>query len=583
MRIERRHTKTGQSPYAGINFRLTTSEIRNPDGSVVFRLENVEVPDFWSQVASDVLAQKYFRKAGVAARLKKVEEETVPSWLWRSAPDTDALTALPESERYVSELSAKQVFDRLAGCWTYWGWKGGYFTSEEDARAFCDELRYMLARQMVAPNSPQWFNTGLHWAYGIDGPGQGHYYVDWKTGKLTKSKSSYEHPQPHACFIQGVSDDLVTDGGIMDLWVREARLFKYGSGTGSNFSSLRGEGERLSGGGRSSGLMSFLKIGDRAAGAIKSGGNTRRAAKMVVVDVDHPDIETYIDWKVREEQKVAALVTGSKINQKHLKAVMKACVNCEGSGDDCFDPEKNPALRREIKFARRALVQDNLIKRVIQFAKQGYTDISFDTYDTDWDSEAYLTVSGQNSNNSVRVTDEFLNAVESDGDWSLKARITGKVTKTLKARDLWERIGHAAWASADPGIQFHSTINDWHTCPASGPIRASNPCSEYMFLDDTACNLASLNLLQFYASDAKRFDVGSYEHACRLWTLVLEISVTMAQFPSREIAELSYRYRTLGLGYANIGGLLMTSGIPYDSDAGRALGGAFSAIMTGIA
>jgi len=393
MRIERRNTTDGQSPYAGIDFRLTTSEIKNPDGSVVFRLENVEVPEFWSQVASDVLAQKYFRKAGVAARLKKVEEETVPSWLWRSVPDAEQLSLLPESERYVGEDSAKQVFDRLAGCWTYWGWKGGYFTGEDDARAFFDELRYQLAMQMVAPNSPQWFNTGLHWAYGIDGPGQGHYYVDFKTGKLVKSKSAYEHPQPHACFIQGIADDLVNEGGIMDLWVR--------SGTGSNFSRLRGEGEKLSGGGRSSGLMSFLKIGDRAAGAIKSGGTTRRAAKMVVVDADHPDIETYIDWKVKEEQKVAALVTGSRINQKHLKAVMRACVNCEGSGDDCFDPEKNPALRREIKLARRSLVPDNYIKRVIQFAKQGYKEIQFDTYDTDWDSEAYLTVSGQNSNNSV--------------------------------------------------------------------------------------------------------------------------------------------------------------------------------------
>jgi ribonucleoside-diphosphate reductase alpha chain len=583
MRIERRNTTSAQSPYAGIDFRLTTSEIRNPDGSVVFRLENVEVPASWSQVASDVLAQKYFRKAGVAARLKKVEEETVPSWLWRSVPDTEALNALPENERYTSELSAKQVFDRLAGCWTYWGWKGGYFTSEDDARAFNDELRYMLAMQMVAPNSPQWFNTGLHWAYGVDGPGQGHYYVDWKTGKLTKSKSSYEHPQPHACFIQGIDDDLVNEGGIMDLWVREARLFKYGSGTGSNFSRLRGEGERLSGGGRSSGLMSFLKIGDRAAGAIKSGGTTRRAAKMVVVDADHPDIETYIDWKVKEEQKVAALVTGSKINQKHLKAVMKACVNCEGSGDDCFDPEKNPALRREIKLARRSLVADNLIKRVIQFAKQGYKDIQFDIYDTDWDSEAYLTVSGQNSNNSVSLKDDFLRAVETDGDWNLIGRTTKKVTKTLKARDLWEKIGYAAWASADPGLHFNTTMNDWHTCKASGDIRASNPCSEYMFLDDTACNLASANLLTFYNIEAKRFDVESYEHLCRLWTLVLEISVMMAQFPSKAIAELSFEFRTLGLGFANIGGLLMTMGLPYDSKEGRALCGALTAIMTGIA
>jgi ribonucleoside-diphosphate reductase alpha chain len=583
MRIERRNTTQGQSPYAGIDFRLTTSEIKNPDGSVVFRLDNVEVPTAWSQVASDVLAQKYFRKAGVAARLKKVEEETVPSFLWRSVPDTEALETLPENERYVSELSAKQVFDRLAGCWTYWGWKGGYFKTEEDASAFNDELRYMLAMQMVAPNSPQWFNTGLHWAYGVDGPGQGHYYVDPFTGKLTKSKSSYEHPQPHACFIQGVGDDLVNEGGIMDLWVREARLFKYGSGTGSNFSRLRGEGERLSGGGRSSGLMSFLKIGDRAAGAIKSGGTTRRAAKMVVVDVDHPDIETYIDWKVKEEQKVAALVTGSKINQKHLKAVMKACVNCEGSGDDCFDPEKNPALRREIKLARRNLVPDNYIKRVIQFAKQGYKDIAFDTYDTDWDSEAYLTVSGQNSNNSVSLKDDFLRAVETDGDWKLLARTNKKVTKTLKARDLWEKIGYAAWASADPGLHFNTTMNDWHTCKASGDIRASNPCSEYMFLDDTACNLASANLLTFYNTTTKRFDVEAYEHLCRLWTLVLEISVMMAQFPSKAIAELSYEFRTLGLGFANIGGLLMTMGLPYDSKEGRSLCGALTAVMTGIA
>jgi ribonucleoside-diphosphate reductase alpha chain len=583
MRIERRYTKDGQSPYADIAFRLTTSEIRNPDGSVVFKAENVEVPESWSQVASDVLAQKYFRKAGVPARLKKVEEETIPSWLWRSVADEAALAELPEKERIIGEVSSKQVFDRLAGTWTYWGWKGGYFDSEDDARAFFDEHRFMLAMQMCAPNSPQWFNTGLHWAYGIDGPSQGHYYVDFKTGKLVKSKTSYEHPQPHACFIQSINDDLVNEGGIMDLWVREARLFKYGSGTGTNFSRLRGEGERLAGGGKSSGLMSFLKIGDRAAGAIKSGGTTRRAAKMVIVDTDHPDIEQFIDWKVREEQKVAALVTGSKINQKHLKAVLKACVNCEGSGDDCFQPEKNPALKREIKLARRSHVPDNLIQRVIQFARQGYTDIDFPIYDTDWDSEAYLTVSGQNSNNSVRVTDEFLKAVEADGDWDLTWRTKpGKISKTLKARDLWEKIGHAAWACADPGLQFHTTVNDWHTCPASGPIVGSNPCSEYMFLDDTACNLASMNLLAFRNETTKQFDIAGYEHAVRLWTIVLEVSVLMAQFPSKEIAERSYEYRTLGLGYANIGGLLMSSGIGYDSDAARAIGGALTAIMTGV-
>ncbi|MPZ56761.1 MAG: vitamin B12-dependent ribonucleotide reductase [Rhizobiales bacterium] len=590
MRIERRYTTDGQSPYAEIEFRLATSEIRNPDGSVVFHADDVEVPAQWSQVAADVLAQKYFRKAGLPARLKKVEEELVPSWLWRSIADTDALAALPESERMIGETSAKQVFHRLAGTWTYWGWKGGYFDGEADAQTFYDELCCMLAKQIAAPNSPQWFNTGLHWAYGIDGPSQGHYYVDFQTGKLARSKSAYEHPQPHACFIQSINDDLVNEGGIMDLWVREARIFKYGSGTGSNFSKLRGSGEKLSGGGKSSGLMSFLKIGDRAAGAIKSGGTTRRAAKMVIVDADHPDIEQFIDWKVNEEQKVAALVTGSKINQRHLRAVLKACVNCEGSGDDCFDPEKNPVLRREIRAARKNHVPDNYIKRVIQFARQGYTDIEFPLYDTDWDSEAYLTVSGQNSNNSVRIADEFLKAVEADGNWDLTWRTKpGRIAKTVKAHDLWEKIGYAAWASADPGLQFHTTVNDWHTCPASGAIRGSNPCSEYMFLDDTACNLASMNLLAFLRSASpspgggdKEFDIDAYEHACRLWTVVLEVSVLMAQFPSRQIAQLSYDFRTLGLGYANLGGLLMSSGISYDSDAGRAIGGALTAIMTGI-
>ncbi|WP_394689230.1 vitamin B12-dependent ribonucleotide reductase [Hoeflea sp.] len=582
MRIERRFTKEGQSAYAEIEFRKATSEIKNPDGSIVFRLADIDVPVQFSQVAADILAQKYFRKAGVPARLKKVEENSVPSWLWRSVADEKALAELPEDERYGSETDARQVFDRLAGTWTYWGWKGGYFTSEDDARAFMDEQAYMLATQRVAPNSPQWFNTGLHWAYGIDGPGQGHFYVDPFTGKLVKSKSSYEHPQPHACFIQSVEDDLVNDNGIMDLWVREARLFKYGSGTGSNFSHLRGEGEKLSGGGKSSGLMSFLKIGDRAAGAIKSGGTTRRAAKMVVVDIDHPDIEAYINWKVKEEQKVAALVTGSKIVASHLTAIMKACLNCEADNDACFDPNQNPALKREIKAAKKNQVPENYVKRVIQFAKQGYTDIEFKTYDTDWDSEAYLTVSGQNSNNSVSIKDDFLRAVETDGDWNLTARKDGSVMKTLKARDLWEQIGHAAWASADPGLHFNTTMNDWHTCPAAGPIRASNPCSEYMFLDDTACNLASLNLLRFKDADTKRINIADYEHAVRLWTLVLEVSVMMAQFPSRQIAELSYKYRTLGLGYANIGGLLMTSGIPYDSKEGRAICGALTAIMTGV-
>ncbi|GAB5469525.1 MAG: vitamin B12-dependent ribonucleotide reductase [Rhodospirillales bacterium] len=581
MRISRHFTRPQEDAYATIEFRRTASEIRNPDGGVVFSARDIEVPAAWSQVAADIIAQKYFRKAGVPTRLKRVEENSVPSWLWRSVADEEALAALPEAERSSGETTAKQVFDRLAGTWTYWGWKGGYFDSEEDARAYYDEMRYMLAKQIAAPNSPQWFNTGLHWAYGIDGPSQGHFYVDERSNEVVASPSAYERPQPHACFIQSVGDDLVNERGIMDLWVREARLFKYGSGTGTNFSAIRGEAEPLSGGGRSSGLMSFLKIGDRAAGAIKSGGTTRRAAKMVVVDVDHPDIETFIDWKAVEEQKVAALVAGSKMCAKHLNLVLQACRDEPELGEAAYDPKANRSLKAAIRAARKVEIPENYIRRVIDLARQGFARIDFKTYDTDWDSDAYLSVSGQNANNTVRVGDDFLRAVADKAEWNLTRRTDGAVAKTLPAAELWDKIAEAAWQSADPGIQFHTTINDWHTCPAGGAINASNPCSEYMFLDDTACNLASLNLMQFRGREGG-FQIPAFVNAVRLWTVTLEISVLMAQFPSREIARLSYDYRTLGLGYANLGGLIMALGLPYSSKEGRALAGALTALMTGV-
>ena len=567
-------------PCAGIGFRLASAAIRNPDGSAVFSASDIEVPEHWSQVATDILAQKYLRRAGVPAALKRVPEPSVPAWLQRRVADTDLLDQLPEGERYGAETSGRQVFERLAGTWTYWGWKGGYFDSEADARAFRDEIIVMLARQMAAPNSPQWFNTGLHWAYGIEGPGQGHFYVDHRSGELCESTSAYERPQPHACFIQSVSDDLVSEGGIMDLWRKEARLFKYGSGTGTNFSALRGKNEPLSGGGKSSGLMSFLKIGDQAAGAIKSGGTTRRAAKMVVVDIDHPDIEAFIDWKLSEEQKVAALVAGSRALETHLNAVIAACwAGRQADAGPDSSVETNAALRAAIAQARAAFIPDVSIFKAMQFARQGYRELAVATYDTDWDSEAYRTVSGQNANNTVRVTDAFMNAVLNNTPWALINRTDGAVARTVPARSLWEKMGEAAWSCADPGIQFHDTINAWHTCPQGGAINASNPCSEYMFLDDTACNLASLNLMAFRREDGG-IDVGRFSHAVRLWTIVLEISVMMAQFPSARIAELSYRYRTLGLGYANIGGLLMASGIAYDSSAGRAMAAGISALLT---
>ncbi len=485
--FKRVYTKDTISPFDQFTYELRSSIIRNPSGEIVFEMNNVEVPAEWSQVATDILAQKYFRKAGVPIDQNKTGCET----------------------------SVKQVVHRMVECWKYWGQNHHYFKTNHDAQVFYDELVYMLLAQVAAPNSPQWFNTGLYNSYGIKGDAQGHYYVDPVKGKLKQSSSAYEHPQPHACFILSVDDDLVNEGGIMDLIVREARIFKYGSGVGTNYSNIRGANEKLSGGGASSGLMSFLKIGDRAAGAIKSGGTTRRAAKMISLDLDHPEIEEFISWKMEEEKKVAALIAAG--------------------------------------------------------------------YSSDYEGEAYKTVSGQNANNSVRVPDSFFECLKEDKPWELTARTTGKTIKKIPAKRLWDAIAEAAWQCADPGVQFDTTINDWHTCPEGGRIKASNPCSEYMFLDNTACNLASLNLRKFYNEKKQEFNTDLFEHASRLWTVVLEISVLMAQFPSKEVAQLSYEYRTLGLGYANLGSILMVAGIPYDSDKARAIGASITSIMTATA
>jgi ribonucleoside-diphosphate reductase alpha chain len=589
MHFERKFTKPGAGPYEGISWTARRSEIRNPDGKAVFTMEGAVVPSSWSQIATDIIAQKYFRKAGVST-------DRVGAWMaflpkdQRATPAGAAPTGA-DSSAVSGETDARQVFHRLAFTWTEWGKRSGYFDSEDDASAFYDEVLYMLARQMAAPNSPQWFNTGLHAVYGIEGPPQGHFYVDPKTGEVTKSASAYERPQPHACFILDVGDDLVNEGGIMDLVTREARLFKYGSGTGSNFSKIRGQRESLSGGGVSSGLLSFLKIADRSAAAIKSGGTTRRAAKMVILDADHPDIEAYSRWKAEEEYKVACMAAGSGLIRARAAALAEAVRSASSAGpagEDRFSLEANPRLRREAKEALRAGLPAPFVHQLLSMFRQGdFSAVegaaSLPIFDTEWEGEAYNTVSGQSSNNSVRLDNAFMKAVQEDGDWELKARTTGKVTKRLKARSLWDEIARAAWKCADPGLQFHGTVNEWHTCPADGEIRASNPCSEYMFLDDTACNLASLNLLAFYDEAATRFDDQAYRHAVRIWTTVLEISVAMAQFPSKEIARKSHDYRTLGLGYANLGSLLMVMGLAYDSPQGRAVAAALTAILTGEA
>ncbi|WP_187261881.1 vitamin B12-dependent ribonucleotide reductase [Pontibacter beigongshangensis] len=485
--FSRLFTRQSTSAYDMFDYELRSSTIRNPEGDVVAEINNVEAPAQWSQIATDILAQKYLRRAGV--------------------PQPDGSTG--------AETSVKQVVHRMVNCWQQWGSRYGYFRSEQDGQVFYDELVYMLLGQYTAPNSPQWFNTGLHASYGIAGKAQGHFYVDPETEELKESTSAFERPQPHACFILSVKDDLAGKGGVMDLLVQEARIFKYGSGVGTNFSSVRGKNEPLTGGGSSSGLMSFLKVSDRAAGAIKSGGTTRRAAKMVSLDLDHPEIEEFINWKKDEEKKVAALIAAG--------------------------------------------------------------------YASDYEGEAYQTVSGQNSNNSVRVPNTFFEALHANGNWNLKARTDGSVLRSVPARKLWQQVADAAWACADPGVQFDTTINDWHTSPAEGKINGSNPCSEYMFLDDTACNLASLNLFRFFDQEKQEFDVAAFEHACRLWTVVLEISVLMAQFPSEAVAQRSYDYRTIGLGYANLGALLMIQGLPYDSAQARAMAAGITSLMTGTA
>ena len=589
--IERRFTSVGQDPFDTFEWIEMDVEIRNPDGSMADSIEGVKLPSGFSGIPGKVCAQKYLRKAGVPKHLRNVPEEGVPVWLQRSEPDHERLQTLEAADRMGGETDGRQLFRRLAGTWTYWGWKYGYFASEADARAYFDEMCYLIASQRSAPNSPQWFNTGLHWAYGISGSPQGHTYVDPDTGKVELSTSAYERPQPHACFIQSVSDSLVggTDS-IMGLWNREALLFKYGSGTGSNFSNIRGAGEPLSGGGTSSGLLSFLKIGDRAAGAIKSGGTTRRAAKMVTLDLDHPDIEEYIDWKPSEEEKVSALVIGSTILQKHADLIMEA-VWGHGDEEGRFSQKTNLGLKKAMVAAIRDSVPQAHIQRILDLAEQGWKGLEFEVLDTDWQGDAYATVSGQNSNNSVRVPNSFMDAVKAGGDWSLYWRTerdaaesegrTAGPCKTMDASALWDKVAYTAWACADPGVQFDTTINEWHTCPQAGRINGSNPCSEYMFLDDTACNLASINLLHYYDLDTHAFQIDDFRHSVRLWTTTLEISVLMAQFPSESITQRSYDYRTLGLGYCNIGSLLMHMGIPYDDERAYAICGAVTAIMCG--
>ncbi len=477
--LSRRFTQQGISPFDEVLWEKRSSVISEPDGTVVFEMRDIEVPKKWSQLATDIIVSKYFRKAGV--------------------PGTG------------HETSVRQVIYRVAHTLRTAGEEDGYFTTVEDADIFEAELTHLLLTQKGAFNSPVWFNCGLHHEYGIEGSG-GNWSWNAQSGRIEETTNAYSSPQCSACFIQSVDDDLMS---IFDLAKNEARLFKYGSGTGTNFSKIRGRQEKLSGGGTSSGLMSFLEVLDKGAGATKSGGTTRRAAKMVCLDIDHPEVVDFINWKVREERKAGILI------------------------------------------------------------HQGGFDANFN-------GEAYHTVSGQNSNNSIRVNDDFMNAVGRGDPWQTTFRTTGKVCETYEARWLMRQIAEAAWHCADPGVQYDTTFNDWHTCANTGRINATNPCSEYAFLDDTACNLASLNLMKFI-DEQGNFRVEDFRHAVRIFITAMEILVDFASYPNRVIAQNSHDYRPLGLGYANLGTMLMTSGIPYDSPKGRAIAAAITAIMTGHA
>jgi ribonucleoside-diphosphate reductase alpha chain len=465
-------------PFEMVIWERRRSKISDAGGGSVFEMDDVMVPSTWSQLATDIAVSKYFRKAGV--------------------PGTG------------SEKSVKQLVYRVANTIRKAGEKMEYFKTTEDADHFEKELTYLLVTQRAAFNSPVWFNCGLFHQYGILGT-SGNYHWDMETNQVVDTPTAYEHPQCSACFIQSVSDDLMS---IFDLVKNEARIFKYGSGTGTNFSKIRAATEKLSGGGYSSGLMSFLEVLDRGAGATKSGGTTRRAAKMVTLDIDHPEIEEFINWKVREEKKVAALVAAG--------------------------------------------------------------------YSSDFNGDAYKTVAGQNSNNSVRLSDEFMQAVADDKEWSTKNRTDGAIHKTYKARELWKQVCEAAYKCADPGVQFDTTINKWHTSSNTDRINGSNPCSEYMFLDDTACNLSSINLVKYLNEDGT-FDVERYRETCRILITAQEILVDFSSYPTKQIAKNSHDYRPLGLGYANLGTLLMIKGIAYDSPQANAWAGALTAIMTGSA
>lgn len=558
--------RTPGDPYAGIRFATRT--ITTPSSGEQFE---AVFPDTWSEGSAQIFATHYFRRAGVPSATEMIDEEpepgerAIPDWLRRSVPTANAT--------FGPERDVREVFHRLAGAWSYWGWRGGYFADETKLVRFFTAVRTMLARQIAFPNSPQFFSTGLHWAYGLTGTSAGHVYVDC-TGSIATSTDRYSRLSPFACYLIGTEDSLVGPDSIFDWITTEARIFQAGAGAGTNASHLRAKGEPLSNGGTSSGVMSFLHVSDTAAGAIKSGGTTRRAAKMLLLDDDHPDIEAFIDLKAHEDRKIAALAAGSRLLERHLNVIIAAAA----AGTD---PATNTALADAVRAADEAGIPGSAIAQAMRPENAG-APIEMTTKDTDYRSETVATMTGQNANFSVRLTDAFMAAVVEGRDWNLIRRTDGGIAKTVRARDIWDQLAQAAWRTGDPGVQYHDTINRWHTHPANGPIRASNPCAEFTAVDNSACNLASLRLTAFLNDDGT-FAIAEFRGAVRTWTQVLDISIFGGQLPTEKIARNTYALRHLGLGYTDLGGLFLRLGLPYDSDAARCWAAAITSLMTATA
>lgn len=600
MRIERLYTRIGGDAYDGIGFKSVSVDLRGADGMLDMAEVTLEVPETWSRPAIETLAQRFLAKSVVPAALTAVRDDTLPQWLWAQRPDEKALEALSPAERWMDETSAKQLFDRVAGAWTYWGWRAGRFDQEEDAATFYDEMRHLMAGQRFLPAGPQLRATGLNWAYGAEGHSGG-YVTDLDGTRPRKAKAGEETPCVYGAFLQSVEDDLTADGGILDLWRREAQAYKLGAASGANLSALRGCGEVLSTGRRSAGVVRFLDVGDKAASPMRQSSLSRRAPRLVSLDADHPDLLDFVKWKLREDQKAAALAAGARAMNAALETIMRAAHGDMGddtgvdglvAGADLptealSDPARNQALASAIQAARAAHVPESAVHRTLSLARQGVRELDPMDLGVDWDSETWKTVSGQNTITALRLDHGFMERAESGGDWVLTRRVDGSVADVVDAADVLDRISVATWSTHDPVLHFSGTVGDWNPVPANGPIRTSTAGGEVMFLDDTGAAAGMIGLARFLKplpSKGKRHDdpvdATALAHTIRLATIALDLSISFGQAPTEALATGIWRTRPIALGMADLAGMLAAAGVAYDSEAGRAAAGALAGMVT---